>query len=287
MGIFDLFTTSQEKKLKELLDNKPQYLMHTSNKVPNKIYSIRPSKNYSKNQDLVFATDDEKLAILYTMYPFHYFEFGNGEIGTIIEGKYHDLLSIDKIVGYIYYLDSATFTPDVNEQGVFKHEWFSQSEVIVRKDITPKKITLEDVLKSGIQVFWVKDRATIMAINKETETLATGDLKLEFLINQTNWTPEKFMYINAYKNICPAIQTEKGWIVNKSFPNNLNVKNKTENLADKPQQVETQKINNNNNSNNPSTNSNFGYNINYQNGIPNINNYNNYSNQKSLNNYKK
>ena len=237
MGLFDLFTTIQDKKIKDLLATKPQYLMHTSTKKQNKIFSIKPSMNNNKNKPMVFATDDEKLAILYTLYPFYYFEFGNKEIGAIILGKHHNLLNIDKTTGYIYSVDSTSFTPDVDEQGNFNHEWFSSTDVAIRKDAEPRKITFEDVLKSGIQVFWVSDRATMLAIDKETSGIVNGDQKLEFLINQANWTPGKFMYINAYKQICPAIQTEKGWTVSK-------VSDKQENKQQNRETKQTSQLNN-------------------------------------------
>ncbi len=289
MGIFDLFTTSQEKRIKELQDNKPQYLMHTSPIKQSNIYSIKPSMNTKKNQAVVFATDDEKLATLYALYPFYQFEFGNGEIGAIILGKNHDLLNIDKINGYIYYLDSTTFTPEVSEQGVFKHEWFSPNEIVLNSSVPPKKITFDDVLKSGIQVFWVNDRATLIAIDKETSGMATGDMKLEFLINQANWTPGKFMYINAYKNICPVIQTDKGWTVNREISNSLTA-NKNTQISVNNTKSEPQLNNNVNNANKSNIQS-----TQYQKNIPNMNNnvnmnyYNSYPNnqtQKTFNNYR-
>jgi len=120
MGIFDLFTTAKEKSTKEILNKKPQLLMHTSSIFPDKIYSIRPSYNKDTNTNIVFATDNEKIAALYTLQPFYSFKFGKGEIGVIILGNHHDLLRIDSKIAYTYFVDSSRFNPIVYEYGSFK-----------------------------------------------------------------------------------------------------------------------------------------------------------------------
>ena len=216
MGIFDLFTTPQEKKTKEILANKPKILMHTSTVFPDKVYSIKPTFSKEKNISMVFATDDEKIAALYTLQPFYAFSFGNNERAVIILGTHHSLLQIDSKIAYTYFLNSELFQPVISEQGEYDHEWIANVEISIRKDIPPKKIHFNDVLRSGIQVFWINNIGTLLEIDKQiaTENIVTGDQKLEYLMNQTNWKPDKVMYLNAYRNICPAVRTEKGWGVN-------------------------------------------------------------------------
>ena len=216
MGIFDLFTTAKEKATKDILGKKPQLLMHTSSIFPDKIHSIRPSFNKDTNTSTVFATDNEKIAALYTLQPFYSFKFGKDEIGVIILGNHHDLLKIDSKIAYTYFVDSSSFNPIVGEDGSFNHEWISTNEVPIKKDVPARKIVYNDVLRSGIQVFWVNNITTLLEIDKQllAENIVTGNQKLEYLINQTNWKPDKVMYMNAFRKICPAIQTDSGWMVN-------------------------------------------------------------------------
>ena len=210
-----LFSSPKEKTIKLILEKKPSLLMHTSPIKPKNMYGLKPVLNKNTNQSYVFATDDEKLALLYTLQPFVSFKFGNNEYGAIITGTNHNLLKIDNIESYIYKIDSKNFNPNVLENGNFNNEWLSNQDEFVRKDIEPKKVKFSDVLRSGIQVFWLNNIETLIQIDKEMNYngLTTGSQKFEFLKEQTNWKPDKVMYVNQYRNICPAIKTDTGYIV--------------------------------------------------------------------------
>lgn len=216
-----LFMSTEEKKRKEVLDNKPSVLMHTSIVSPDNIQSLKPAYNKKINKNVVFATDDEKLATLYALQPFFSFRFSknNSEIAVIVLGSKHDLLKLDNITAYTYYVNSETFEPIIEEKtGHYDHEWISLSEVTINKDMLPKEICFSDVLRSGIQVFWVSDAETLLEIDKEIvdNNIVNGDQKIEYLINQTNWRPDKVMYLNKFKNICSVNKTNKGYIIDYS-----------------------------------------------------------------------
>ena len=219
MGIFNnLFVSELEKKRREIINNKPETLMHTSTVTPENINLLKPIYNKETNNNSVFATDDEKLAALYALQPFFSFRFSNNksEIGVILLGTNHNLLKIDNKFAYTYFVDSKTFNPVIEEKtAYYEHEWISLEEVQIRKDISPKRICFNDVLAKGIQVFWVSDLETLKEMDKEMvdNGIVNGDQKLEYLINQTNWKPDKVMYINKFRNICPVNKTESGYIV--------------------------------------------------------------------------
>ena len=218
MGIFDnLFLSTKEKKIREILKNKPQTLMHTSTVFPDKIYTLRPTYNKSLNTNSVFATDSNKLALLYALQPFFSFRFGknNEEIGVILIGSEHDLLRLDSKLAYTYFVDSNSFTPLVKEDGSYENEWLSSNDVSIKKDIQPKKVMFNDVLRAGIQVFWVSNMQTLFEMDREMldNNIITGDQKLEYLMNQTNWKPDKVIYVNRFRNICPAKQVDGNFII--------------------------------------------------------------------------
>lgn len=218
MGIFsNLFTTPKEKKTKEVLNNKPNMLMHTSTVFPDNISIIRPTFNKEAKESFVFATDDKKLATLYALQPFFSFRFGKGknEHGVILLGNQHDLLKLDSKIAYTYFVDSNSFNPIIMEDGSYYHEWTSKNEVYIKKDIPPQKILFNDVLRNGIQIFWINNMNTLVELDKEmlNNNIVTGDQKIEYLINQTNWRPDKVIYINRFRNICPVVKTDNGYIV--------------------------------------------------------------------------
>ena len=229
MGIFsDFFISKEEKIRREIINNKPQVLMHTSTVFPDKINIIRPTYNKETKNSSVFATDDEKLATLYALQPFFSFRFSQNksEIGVILLGNQHDLLKLDSKIAYTYFVNSENFNPIIQEKtGYYEHEWISLVEVPIRKDIPPKKICFNDVLRHGIQVFWINSPATLLEIDKEmiNNNIVTGDQKIEYLINQTNWKPDKVMYINKFRNICPVSKTNKGYVVD--YNKQVNIQN--------------------------------------------------------------
>lgn len=216
MGIFSKFF-----KKKNIEIEKPQFLMHTSSVEPDEIYSLVPIYNKEVNNNSVFATDSEKLATLYLLQPFFSFKFGNNnsEIGVVVVGDDHDLLKLDFKSAYIYYVDSTTFNK-VNNEEVLNHEnkWISLEEVKINKDISPKNICFNDVLKEGIQVFWVRNSDLLLELDKEmmANEISNGDQKIEYLMNQTNWKPDSVMYINKFRNICPVTKTDTGYVVDYS-----------------------------------------------------------------------
>jgi len=219
MGIFDnLFMSVQEKAIKEITKKRPQTLMHTSTVFPDKINIIRPTYNKSINTNSVFATDDNKLALLYALQPFFSFRFGKDkkEIGVILIGSYHDLLKLDSKIAYTYFVDSNSFNPVVEKDGYYENEWISLNEVSIRKDIQPRKVMFNDVLRAGIQVFWVSNMQTLSEMDKEMidNNIVNGEQKLEYLMNQTNWKPDKVIYINRFRNICPAKQVNGEYVIN-------------------------------------------------------------------------
>lgn len=229
MGIFNnLFISNEEKIRREIIKNKPQTLMHTSTVFPDKIYTIRPTYNKETKNNSVFATDDEKLATLYALQPFFSFRFSKNksEIGVILLGNQHDLLKLDSKIAYTYFVNSESFNPIIEEKtGYYEHEWISLTEVSIRKDIQPKKICFNDVLRHGIQVFWINSPETLLEIDKEMvdNNIVTGDQKIEYLINQTNWKPDKVMYINQFRNICPVNKTDNGYVVD--YSKQINIQN--------------------------------------------------------------
>lgn len=222
MKVFNnLFLSKEEKKRKEIINNKPETLMHTSTISPKNISTLKPIYNKETKNNSVFATDDEKLATLYALQPFFSFRFSNNksEIGVILLGTSHNLLKIDNKFAYIYFVDSKTFSPVIeNETLYYENEWISLEEVQIRKDISPKRICFNDVLSKGIQVFWVSDAKTLKEIDKEMidNKIIDGNQKIEYLINQTNWKPDKVMYMNKFRNICPVNKTETGYVVDYS-----------------------------------------------------------------------
>lgn len=208
MEIFNnLFKTKKEKKILEIMKKRPNVLMHTSNEVPANANIIKPVFNKEVNSDTVFATDSEKLALAYSLQPFYSFRFGkdNKEIGLIILGTDHDLLKLDNKKAYIYSVDSSSFTPVVMEDGYYENEWVSPKEVYINKNFIPKEISLNDILSSGVQVFWINNANTLNGIDNEivNNSITSGDKKIQYLINQTNWKPDKVIYMNRFKNICP------------------------------------------------------------------------------------
>lgn len=206
MSVFGIFISPQEYKFKELLKNKPNLLMYTSktNLKENSILKI--SSNEELKKDVVIATSNEKIAHLHLLDPFFSFTFGSGEYGAIILGDYHNLLKLDKESANIYSLDADKFYPIVGKKGDFEGKWYSEEDVMYRVDIPPKKIKFVDVLKNGIQVFWINSMETLKQIDEEMNDLGikTGEQKLEYLMNQTNWKSDKVVYMNKYKNICPV-----------------------------------------------------------------------------------
>lgn len=219
MGIFsNLFMSEEDKKMKEILKSKPKFLMHTSTVSPDNIHSLIPIYNKETNNNSVFATDDEKLATLYALQPFFSFRFGNNknEIGAIVLGENHDLLKLDNMFAYTYFVDSKSFNPVIEEKTLYyEHEWISLEEVSINKEMKPKRVCFNDVLKQGVQVFWVSSSETLLEMDKEMieNNIVTGDQKIEYLINQTNWRPDKVMYLNKFRNICPANKTDSGYVV--------------------------------------------------------------------------
>jgi len=225
MGIFDkLFMTKVDKKRNEILKNKPKVLMHTSSLSPNKVNILKPIYNKETNNNSVFATDSKKLAILYSLQPFYSFRFSNNkdEIGVILLGEHHNLLKIDTKFAYTYFVDSKSFNPVIEEKtAYYENEWISLEEVPIKKDMEPERICFNDVLEQGIQVFWISNKETLVEMDREMidNNIITGDQKIEYLINQTNWRPDKVMYINKFRNICPVNKTETGYVVdyNKKY----------------------------------------------------------------------
>lgn len=221
MGIFEtLFTTQQAKvagNLKESLSKGDMSLMCTSKSNPKDVYSFGPVYDKKMKKSIVFATDDEKTAILYALRPMYYFTFGQDDKSALIMGNNHSLLKLDSIVAYIYYVDSNNFEPIVSEHGEFNHEWISTTDVHIRTDKSIRKVTFKDVLKSGIQVFWVKDKSIVSEFNNQivSSGFTSGNQKLDFLKDQANWYPDKVVYMNAYEKIGLATQTEAGWDVPK------------------------------------------------------------------------
>ncbi len=221
MGIFDtLFTTQQAKvanTLKESLNKGEISLMCTSKSNPKEIYSFGPVYDKKMKKSIVFATDDEKTAILYALRPMYYFTFGQNDKSALVMGNNHSLLKLDSIVAYIYYVDSSSFEPIVSEHGDFNNEWISTTDVHIRTDKPIRKVTFKDVLKSGIQVFWVKDKSIANEFNNQivSSGFTNGNQKLDFLKDQANWYPDKVVYMNAYEKIGLATQTEAGWDVPK------------------------------------------------------------------------
>lgn len=221
MGILDMFNNSnaqREKAINDILKNKAKtVLMCTSKTPPKDVYSFSPVFNKTLNKTVVFATDDEKTAILYALRPMYYFTFNQNEKAALIIGNNHSLLKLDSIVSYIYSVDNTNFEPVVSEQGKFDHEWVSNVNAPIKRDIPVKKVTFEDILKSGIQVFWIKDESIATEFDNQLKAsgFTTGNQKLDFLKDQANWYPDKVVYMNAYKKIGLATQTEKGWEVPK------------------------------------------------------------------------
>lgn len=217
MGIFDIFTTKYEQAKKEILSRKPNMLMHTSLEHPNKVYSFGPVYNEKLKKTVVFATDDEKLAILYALQPLYHFTFGQNDKCAIVTGQNHSLIKLDSVVAYIYYVDSNEFEPVVSEQGEFHNEWVSLTDAHIRSDMKVKKVKFKDVLQSGVQVFWVKDNDIVVEFDKQIRSsgYTNGNQMLDFLKDQSNWYPDKVVYMNAYLKTGLANQTESGWDVPK------------------------------------------------------------------------
>lgn len=202
---FSFFGTPKDKTKKTVIEKKPKLLMHTSTVAPEKMFGLKPVFNRERNRSYVFATDNEKLASIYTLQPFFDFRFGKNEYAIIITGNNHNLLNIDKKFAYIYFVDSKNFNPKILEDGSYNHEWTSIQEEYVRKDIPPKKVIFTDILRMGVQVFWVNKLDTLVEIDKEMayNGVVTGEQKIEYLKEQTNWKPDKVMYINQFRDICP------------------------------------------------------------------------------------
>lgn len=216
-----MFLSEEEKKKKEILKQKPQTLMHTSTLPPEKVHTLKPIYNKETNNNSVFATDSEKIAALYALQPFFSFRFSKNkeEIGVILLGTEHDLLKLDNKYAYTYYVDSKTFYPVIEEKtAYYENEWISLEEVSINKEKEPKRICFNDVLRNGIQVFWINNIDTLQEMDKEMvdNSIINGDQKIEYLINQTNWKPDKVMYLNKFRNICPVTKTNNGYIVDYS-----------------------------------------------------------------------
>jgi len=271
MGIFNnIFTTKREQTINMLLNNKQNTnLMCTSRKKYADIHSFGPVYNNELKKMVVFATDDEKTAILYALKPMYYFSFEQNEKAALVVGDNHSLLKLDSIVAYIYTVDSSSFEPVVSEQGEFNHEWLSTTDVHIRSDVPIKKVTFKDVLKSGVQVFWVKDRHIVEEFDRQIQSsgFTTGNQKLDFLKDQANWYPDKVVYMNAYEKIGLATQTESGWTVPKEKVTFEEITpNKNGNIA---------QYNNSQNLNNPIF-------PNQINGLQNMNVYNNPNGKKYI-----
>ena len=189
--------------------------MYTSKKALKDNYVIMTNKDETLNKDVVLTTDNEKIAKLHLLDPFFSFTFGTSEYGAIIIGEYHNLLKLDKESANIYSIDSDKFYPIVDKKGNFEGKWYSEESVMCRIDIPPRKIKFVDVLKSGIQVFWINSMETLKQIDDEMneQGIKTGEQKLEYLINQTNWKSDKVIYMNKYKNICPVKEKDGNYII--------------------------------------------------------------------------
>ena len=137
---------------------------------------------------------------------------------VIILGENHNLLNLDKETAYIYSIDSDKFLPIVDKQGNHDGRWYSEEEITIDPNIQPQKIKFIDVLKMGIQVFWVNSMETLKQIDEEMneQEIKTGEQKLEYLINQTNWKSDKVVYMNKYKNISPVKIDENGYVIDYS-----------------------------------------------------------------------
>ena len=77
-------------------------------------------------------------------------------------------------------------------------------------------------------MFWVNKPETLLEMDKEMidNNIVTGDQKIEYLVNQTNWRPDKVMYINKFRNICPANKADVGYVVDYSKKVNVEKNNK-------------------------------------------------------------
>lgn len=212
---FGLFISPQEHKFKKLLKQKPEMLMYTSKKLLQEGTIFPAIDNEELKKEVIMSTNNEKIALLNLLYPFFSFSFGNNEYGAIILGENHDLLKLDKETANIYDLESKSFFPIVDKEGNFEGKWYSEENIQVEFGMIPRKIKFNDVLKEGIQVFWINSMETLKQIDEEMNNLdvKTGEQKLEYLINQTNWKNDKVVYMNKYKNICPVKQTDDGFMI--------------------------------------------------------------------------
>ncbi len=218
MSVFGIFISPQEFKFKELMKNKPNMLMYTSKKILKGGYVISPINNEELKKNVVITTSSDKISYLHLLDPFFSFTFDKDEYGVIILGENHNLLNLDKETAYIYSIDSDKFLPIVDKQGNHDGRWYSEEGITIDPNIQPQKIKFIDVLRMGIQVFWVNSIETLKQIDEEMneQEIKTGEQKLEYLINQTNWKSDKVVYMNKYKNISPVKIDENGYVIDYS-----------------------------------------------------------------------
>lgn len=220
MSVFGIFISPQEYKFKQLMKAKPTFLMYTSKRSLKANSPLPLIKSDELNKEVAITTSSEKIALLHVLDPLFSFKFGVDEYGALILGESHNLLKLDKESAYIYSIDSDKFYPIVDKKGEFEGKWYSEEMVSFRDDLDVRKVKFNDVLGNGIQVFWIDSLKTLKQIDEEmnNQNITTGEKKLEYLINQTNWKSDKVVYMNKYKNIAPVKIEENSCIIeyNKS-----------------------------------------------------------------------
>ena len=215
MSVFGIFISPTEYKFKELLKNKPEELYYTLKNEITENFALQSTNDNILNKEVTICTDKEKEAMLHLFSPFFLFKFNKDEYWIIILGENHNLLKLEKEIAFIYKINSDIFLPIVDEDGNYDNKWYCEDVVIIDSSTPHYKIKMNDVLKAGIQVFWIDTMETLKKIDEEMNNLNVkdGDAKLDYLINQTNWKSDKVIYMNKYKNICPAKQTDDGYII--------------------------------------------------------------------------
>ena len=216
MSVFGIFISPQEFKYNQLMKDKPKELLYTNKTQIKNDFISDIVHDEELNKDVIVATDSEKIALLHLLEPFFSFTFSDNEYGAIIIGEYHNLLKLDKEHSYIYNIDSSKFYPVVDKKGDFRNKWYSLEDAQITS-VEPRKIKFNDVLSAGIQIFWINSMETLKQIDDEMndQNIKTGEEKLEYLINQTNWKSDKVVYMNRYNDICPIYEKDGKYVIRK------------------------------------------------------------------------
>lgn len=217
--------TQQRQKQDEIMASTPK-LYHFSNISPEKFEgdTLRKRELLTMyEEDLVnasFASPNEL-----SMYPLQVDGISNYFCGFSPKpyDKFAVLSSKEKFLQYkkenpVSYgyeiVDKTDFMPTVSLSGKYSNEFYSEKDAKISKD-NPIKLTVEEMMKEGIQIFFVESNEDVSKLTNELNGITRGEDKLNKLLmmakqGKINYYNQEVGLSNKLENSIDKIQKLRG-----------------------------------------------------------------------------